>query len=80
MNHFYPTFLKMYQNNQPAEIIYQSASGHLSHRVIYIKKVTPQFIQGYCSLRKTTRTFSLQNMLSVYPKNTHTLSKSKTSF
>lgn len=71
MNPFYSTIMRIFKNNQAAEIIYQSASGELSHRVIYIHKVTPQFVQGYCTLRKTTRTFSMQNILSAYPKQSN---------
>ncbi len=69
MNPFFQTLNRIFEKNQLAEIIYLSASGELSHRVVSVKKVTPYYLQGYCLLRKTNRTFSLQNILSVYPKN-----------
>ncbi|WP_246938547.1 hypothetical protein [Bacillus pinisoli] len=67
MSTFQPVLEKLFERNQRAEIIYLSASGSLTHRVIKIKKVTPFWVKGYCYLRKTERTFSLQNILSIYP-------------
>ncbi|MFZ3589292.1 hypothetical protein ACOI1C_08355 [Bacillus sp. DJP31] len=69
MNPFFQTLNRIHESNKLAEIIYLSASGDLSHRAVIVKKVTPYYFQGYCLLRKTNRTFSLQNILSVYPKN-----------
>lgn len=67
MNPFYTTIKRIHEQNQAVEIIYQSLSGEISHRIIYVNKLTPQFVYGYCTLRKTMRTFALQNILSAYP-------------
>ncbi|MFD1735370.1 hypothetical protein ACFSCX_02215 [Bacillus salitolerans] len=68
MNPFYSALNRCFLDQQPVELIYQSISGEMTHRTIMIRKMTPTFIQGYCLLRKTTRTFSLQNILSISTK------------
>ncbi|MBM7659694.1 putative DNA-binding transcriptional regulator YafY [Bacillus mesophilus] len=74
MNTFQLQFQRLLEKDQAAEIIYLASNGELSHRVIHVKEVTPYYIRAYCNLRKTTRTFSLQNILSVFPKQAKRIS------
>lgn len=51
-------------SGEPLEIIYQSASGNLTQRVIFVKDVNGKRIRAYCTLRKQTRFFNMDHILS----------------
>ncbi|MCF6136766.1 hypothetical protein [Pseudalkalibacillus berkeleyi] len=56
--------IRAFEQRKPIEIVYLSTDGAITQRVIWISNVTESSITGYCSLRKQTRTFSIDRILS----------------
>jgi predicted DNA-binding transcriptional regulator YafY len=60
------TYLLQCQMNQsPVEMMYISESGVISHRTITIKEIYDTTLRAYCHLRRTSRVFKLENILSI---------------
>jgi predicted DNA-binding transcriptional regulator YafY len=49
------------------EMIYVSNKNEITHRTVKIKSVGIDSFKAYCYLRKTQRTFMIQNVLSIAP-------------
>lgn len=52
-------------NSTPVEIMYISGADKISQRTITIKEIQDTTMRAYCHLRKTTRLFKIENILSV---------------
>lgn len=48
----------------PMEIIYLSENGKITQRRIEVLEVYPGYIRAFCFLRRTKRTFKMDNILS----------------
>mgnify|MGYP001170033289 CR=1 FL=1 len=59
--------LKCMHKNQLAELIYISHDGTITKRRVKVYKVYEQYFQGYCFLRRATRTFNYNNILALVP-------------
>ena len=52
---------------EAVEIIYLSKDNITSQRVVTIYNMNDVEVKGYCHLRRSVRTFRLENILAVYP-------------
>lgn len=59
--------LKCMYKNQLAELIYMSQDGKITKRRVKVYKIDEQHFQGYCLLRRATRTFNYNNVLALVP-------------
>lgn len=60
--------LKFYAMGQlPVELIYLAKNGNITQRKISVLHVSGTTVTAYCHLRKTKRTFLLENILSFVP-------------
>ncbi len=55
---------RSFEQNKPIEIVYLSNDGSITQRVVWITLLTETTMTGYCSLRRETRTFSIDQVLS----------------
>lgn len=55
------------ENKMPVEMIYMSAGGVISQRIIDVNEISETTIKAFCHLRKRTRAFRIENILSVLP-------------
>lgn len=55
------------ESKQPIEIIYNDDSGNITQRIITIIAINDSHIKSYCHLRRTSRTFKKDNILSAAP-------------
>lgn len=55
---------KHIEEKVPLEIIYLSDNGKISQRKIQVLEVYPRYIHAFCFLRRTKRTFKIENILS----------------
>lgn len=63
--------LRSMNENIPVEMIYMSESKQISQRIITVTSINGSTIRAYCFLRKQSRLFKIDNILSVMPiKNT----------
>lgn len=49
------------------EMIYMSSGGVITQRIIEVYEISDTTIKAFCHLRKRTRTFKIENILSVLP-------------
>ncbi|MEB6549047.1 hypothetical protein MXL46_08055 [Heyndrickxia sporothermodurans] len=49
------------------EMIYLSAKGDITQRIIKVEKVGEESFRAYCYTRKQLRTFKINNILSIAP-------------
>ncbi|KEF40103.1 hypothetical protein M670_00118 [Schinkia azotoformans MEV2011] len=49
------------------EMIYMSSSGEISQRILTINAISENHVKAFCHLRKKTRIFKLDNILSALP-------------
>jgi len=54
----------------PVEMIYISSSNQITQRKIIVKEINGSKIRAYCYLRKQTRIFKSEQILSVMPVRT----------
>lgn len=59
--------LKSMQQGQIIEVIYMSKLGEVTKRRIKVIKLYGATFQAYCFLRKTKRTFKVDNILAIAP-------------
>ncbi|MGD6833524.1 hypothetical protein ACQCT5_15240 [Sutcliffiella halmapala] len=60
--------LSLYSQRQmPIEMIYLAKNGQITQREISVLHVNGNTVFAYCYLRKTKRTFLLENILSFVP-------------
>lgn len=55
------------ENSTPVEMIYMSAGGIITQRIIDVNGISDTTIKAFCHLRKRTRIFKIENILSVLP-------------
>lgn len=60
--------LKALNEKQPVEIIYLSDKQIISQRTILVTQMNQHTVRAHCYLRKQSRLFKINNILSVYPK------------
>ncbi|MGP4082078.1 WYL domain-containing protein [Pseudalkalibacillus sp. R45] len=56
--------IRSFEQKKPVEIVYLSNDGTITQRMVWITSLTETTMTGYCSLRKQTRTFSIDRILS----------------
>ena len=61
------SLLKSMQHNQIIDVIYMSMDGEVTKRRIKVIKLYGATFQAYCFLRKTKRTFKVDNILALSP-------------
>ncbi len=66
------------EQHMPAEIIYLSEKGEISHRIILVKELNMTYCRAYCTSKHAVRTFKLKNILSGRPYNGKTGNRSIT--
>lgn len=59
--------IRAIKENITLDMIYMSASNQITQRKIIIKEMDSSKIRAYCFLRKQTRLFRMDNILSVMP-------------
>lgn len=55
------------ENKMPVEMIYMSAKGDISQRIITVYDVNQIHIKAFCHARKQVRIFKMDNILSLLP-------------
>ncbi|WP_227521510.1 MULTISPECIES: hypothetical protein [Bacillus] len=55
---------KYFYHNIPIEMIYEARNGELTQRAVRIIHIGDTHLIGFCYLRKTKRTFKIENILS----------------
>ena len=53
--------------NESLEMIYIANSGVISKRRVNVIQIEERTFQAYCHLRKSTRTFKIDNVLALVP-------------
>lgn len=53
------------------EIIYLSAKGEITQRIIKVERIEEESFKAYCYTRKQSRTFKIDNILSIAPLRHH---------
>ena len=53
--------------NEPVDMMYMSNEGVVSKRRIQVLQLNQYNFKGYCFLRKSKRTFRIDNVLAVVP-------------
>lgn len=53
------------------EMIYLSAKGDITQRIIKVEKVGEESFRAYCFLKRQQRTFKIDNILSIAPLRHH---------
>jgi len=53
--------------NEPLDMMYMAASGKVTKRRIQVLQVGDDSFRAYCYLRKSKRTFRIDNILSLVP-------------
>lgn len=61
------TINKSIQRNQILELIYMADDGEITKRRIKAFKADKDTFTAYCFLRKSTRTFKIDNVLALVP-------------
>ncbi len=56
--------VRAYEQNKPIEIVYLANDDSITQRVIWISSMTETTMTAYCSLRRQTRTFHIDRVLS----------------
>jgi predicted DNA-binding transcriptional regulator YafY len=56
--------VRAFEQRKPIEIVYLSNDDTITQRVIWVSSKTDTTVTGYCSLRKQTRTFNIDRVLS----------------
>ncbi|MGM7700820.1 WYL domain-containing protein [Pseudalkalibacillus sp. Hm43] len=56
--------VRAYEQNKPIEIVYLANDESITQRVIWISSMTDTTMTAFCSLRKQTRTFQIDRVLS----------------
>ncbi|MGG4039878.1 WYL domain-containing protein [Heyndrickxia ginsengihumi] len=59
------------ESGERLEMIYMSAKGDISQRVIKVLHVSSESLKAYCYTRNQFRTFKLENILSIVPLKQH---------
>ncbi|MCM3023549.1 hypothetical protein [Heyndrickxia ginsengihumi] len=59
------------ESGEQLEMIYISAKGDVSQRVIKVLNVSSESLKAYCYTRNQFRTFKLENILSIVPLKHH---------
>ncbi len=57
--------LRSLEEHMPIEMIYISSNNQITQRKIVVTEINPSTIRAYCYLRRQTRLFKLDNILSV---------------
>ncbi|KHD84198.1 WYL domain-containing protein [Heyndrickxia ginsengihumi] len=63
--------MRAVESGERLEMIYMSAKGDISQRVIKMLNVNSDSLKAYCYTRKQFRTFKLDNILSIVPFRQH---------
>jgi len=58
---------KAMRSNRQLEVLYMSGSGQITKRWIKVLTVNTYYFVAYCFLRRSTRTFNLNNVLACVP-------------
>jgi predicted DNA-binding transcriptional regulator YafY len=61
------SLMKALNDKQPVEIIYISDKQIITQRTVLVNEMNQHTIRAYCYLRKQSRLFKIQNILSVFP-------------
>jgi predicted DNA-binding transcriptional regulator YafY len=64
--------IRSIEENIPLEMIYLAENQELSQRKLIVIEVNDDYIRAYCLLRKQTRTFKRENILSIMPDSRST--------
>jgi predicted DNA-binding transcriptional regulator YafY len=56
---------KSLEERTPVEMIYISSTNSITQRIIVVTEIYGSTIRAYCYMRKQTRLFKLENILSV---------------
>lgn len=59
--------IRAMKENLTLDMIYISASNQITQRKIIVKEIHSSKIRAYCCLRKQTRLFKIDNILSLMP-------------
>lgn len=59
--------MKALNEKQPVEIIYLSDKQVVTQRTVLVNEMNLHTIRAYCFLRKQSRLFKINNILSVFP-------------
>lgn len=63
--------LRAVESHERLEMIYLSATGNITQRVIKVEKVGEESFRAYCYTRRQSRTFKVSNILSIVPLKMH---------
>ncbi|WP_349410179.1 hypothetical protein [Pseudalkalibacillus sp. SCS-8] len=56
--------IRALEHKKPIEIVYLSADETITQRVVWLSSMTEKTVTGYCSMRKQTRSFCVDRILS----------------
>ena len=59
--------IKSTEYNEPLDMMYMAADGSISKRRINVLQVGEVSFRAYCFLRKSKRTFTIDNVLALVP-------------
>lgn len=59
--------LKVFERNQLVDMMYLSKSGEITKRRIKVISVSESTFKAYCFVKHASRTFSIDNVLSMFP-------------
>ncbi|BDH62096.1 hypothetical protein MTP04_22260 [Lysinibacillus sp. PLM2] len=59
--------LKMIERNQLVDMMYFAKSGEISKRRIKVISVSESTFKAYCFTKHASRTFTIDNVLSMFP-------------
>jgi len=63
--------LRAVETGEKLEMIYMSATGDLTQRVIKVASVNDDSVLAYCYTRRQSRMFKMNNVLSIMPLRKH---------
>ncbi|GIN64381.1 hypothetical protein J27TS8_43740 [Robertmurraya siralis] len=61
---------KSLEEQIPVEMIYISSSNQITQRKIIVKEINGSMVRAYCFMRRQTRLFKIEQILSLMPVRT----------
>lgn len=61
--------LRAIEQKLPVELIYLDFNHKITQRKVLPHEIKGRYVRAYCHLRKSTRLFILDNILSVFPES-----------
>ncbi|MFB7302646.1 hypothetical protein [Heyndrickxia sporothermodurans] len=63
--------LRALKTGEKLEMIYLSAKGEITQRIIKVEKVGEESFRAFCYSKRQQRTFKINNILSIVPLRHH---------